>query len=291
MAPYCKAGCASPLASPRMALSEIDLAFVAELVHKRTGIRLDKDKGYLVEARFGRIYERMGMRGVGEFIAYLRQGAPETLVAEAVEAMTTNETYFFRDGAPFEALRDKAMPALMAAKRGDRSLNIWSAACATGQEPYSIALTLREGFPQLADWTVQIFATDIANGILDRARAGLYTQVEMNRGLSPELARKYFAAEGQGWRLREEVRRMVRFWTLNLCLEWPVFPRMDVIFLRNVLIYMDDADKRSILARAHRLLQPGGFLFLGAAESTFNLSDYFRRSEFDVSGCFRPVAK
>lgn len=272
-----------------MALSDPDLAYVSELVHKRTGIRLEKDKGYLVEARFARVYERLGIRSVGEFVAFLRQGAPEAVVAEAVEAMTTNETYFFRDIAPFEALREKALPALLAVKKGDHTLNIWSAACATGQEPYSIALTLRESFPHLADWNVQIFATDIANSVLDRARAGLYGQVEVNRGLSPDLLRKYFSAEGQAWRLREDVRRMVRFWTLNLCQDWPVFPRMDVIFLRNVLIYLDDSAKRSILARVHKLLHPDGYLFLGAAESTFNLSDYFRRSEFDVSGCFRPI--
>jgi chemotaxis protein methyltransferase CheR len=273
-----------------MAINDADLAYVSELLHSRIGIRLEKDKGYLVEARFRRIYERMGMRDVGEFVAYLRHGGKEAVVSEALEAMTTNETYFFRDQLPFEVLREKVIPQLLASRRVERTLNIWSAACASGQEPYSIALTLKEAFPQLTDWNMQIFATDVANSVLDRARDGLFTLAEVNRGLTPEMLRKHFASEGNAWRLREEVRRMVRFWPINLCREWPVFPRMDVIFLRNVLIYMDDVAKRSILTRAHKLLRNDGYLFLGAAESTFNLSDLFRRTEWDISGCFRPVS-
>jgi chemotaxis protein methyltransferase CheR len=270
-------------------ISAADFEYVAGLVRQRLGIRLEPDKGYLVESRFGRICERMGLRSVGELVDRLRGGAPESLMAEAMEAMTTNETYFFRDGTPFEVLRDKVLPRLLEAKRGERSLNIWSAACATGQEPYSIAITLKEGFPQLADWNVQIFASDVAKAVLEKAGAGLFTQAEANRGLAPELLRRYFAPEGQAWRLREEIRRMVKFWPVNLSREWPVLPRMDIIFLRNVLIYMDEASKRSIMTRAHGLLRPDGFLFLGAAESTFNLADLFRRTEWEVSGCFRPV--
>ena len=272
-----------------MGISAADFEYVAGLVRQRLGIRLEPDKGYLVESRFGRICERMGLRSVGELVDRLRGGAPESLMAEAMEAMTTNETYFFRDGTPFEVLRDKVLPRLLEAKRGERSLNIWSAACATGQEPYSIAITLKEGFPQLADWNVQIFASDVAKAVLEKAGAGLFTQAEANRGLAPELLRRYFASEGQAWRLREEIRRMVKFWPVNLSREWPVLPRMDIIFLRNVLIYMDEASKRSIMTRAHGLLRPDGFLFLGAAESTFNLADLFRRTEWEVSGCFRPV--
>jgi len=273
-----------------VAISQADFDFVAALVHRRLGIRLEPDKGYLVESRFRRIYERLGLRTVGEFVDRLRTGSPDALLTEAMESLTTNETYFFRDGTPFDVLRDKVMPRVMETKRQERSLNIWSAACATGQEPYSIAMTLREGFPQLSDWNVQIFATDVAGSVLDKARAGLFTQSEANRGLTPAMLQKYFSREEQAWRLREDIRRSVKFWPVNLCLEWPVFPRMDVIFLRNVLIYMDEAAKRSIFARVHKLLRPDGFLFLGAAESTFNLGDFFRRCEWEVSGCFRPVA-
>jgi chemotaxis protein methyltransferase CheR len=270
-------------------ISQGDFDFVARLVSLRLGIRLEKDKGYLVESRFRRICERLGLRTVGELVDRLRAGSSEALVNEALEALTTNETYFFRDGTPFEALKGRVLPALVEARRGDRALNVWSAACATGQEPYSIAMAIREAFPQLSDWNVQIFATDVANAVLEKARSGLFSQAEVGRGLSPDLLRKYFAPEGQAWRLREETRRMVKFWPLNLCRDWPVFPRMDVIFLRNVLIYMDEPEKRSILARAHKLLRPDGFLFLGAAESTFNLADFFRRMDADVSGCFRPI--
>lgn len=272
-----------------MAISLADFEFVAGLVHRRLGIHLEKDKGYLVESRFRRIYERLGLRSVGEFVDRLRAGAPEAILTEAMESLTTNETYFFRDGTPFEVLRDKVLPKLLEARRAERALNIWSAACATGQEPYSIVLALREGFPQLSDWNVQVFATDVSNGVLEKAREGLFTQAEVNRGLTPDMLRKHFVAEGQGWRLRNDHRRMVKFWPVNLCREWPVFPKMDVIFLRNVLIYMDEASKRSILVRARQLLRPDGFLFLGAAESTFNLADFFRRTEWEVSGCFRPV--
>jgi chemotaxis protein methyltransferase CheR len=271
-------------------ISQADFDFVAGLVHKRLGIRLEPDKGYLVESRFRRIYEPLGLRTIGEFVDRLRKSPGETLLAEAMESLTTNETYFFRDGTPFEVLKDKVLPRLLEARRGERALNIWSAACATGQEPYSIAMAMRETFPELSDWNVQIFATDVAHTVLDKARSGLFTQAETNRGLTPGLLRRYFSAEGQGWRLSEDIRRMVKFWPVNLCQEWPVLPRMDVIFVRNVLIYMDDATKRSILARIHKLLRSDGFLFLGAAESTFNLGDLFRRTEWEVSGCFRPLA-
>jgi chemotaxis protein methyltransferase CheR len=274
-----------------MGISPVDFDFIVGLVHRRLGIRLEADKGYLVESRFRRIYERMGLLTIGEFVERLRKGAPEALLAEAMESLTTNETYFFRDGTPFDVLRDKVLPRLLDAKRGERALNIWSAACATGQEPYSIAIALREGFAPLSDWNVQIFATDVANSVLDKARAGLFSQAEANRGLTPALLRRYFTAEGPAWQLREDIRRMVKFWPVNLCQEWPVLPRMDVIFLRNVLIYMDNEAKRSILSRIHKLLRPDGFLFLGAAESTFNLTDFFRRSEWEVSGCFQPVAQ
>lgn len=275
---------------PLLGISTSDFDFVAELVHKRLGIRLERDKGYLVESRFRRIYERLGLGTIAEFVERLRAGSPEALLSEAMESLTTNETYFFRDGTPFEVLREKVLPRLLEARRGERAINIWSAACATGQEPFSIVIALRDGFPQLSDWSVQVFATDVANGVLEKAREGLFTQAEVNRGLTPELLRKYFSPEGQGWRLREDYRRSVKFWPVNLCREWPVLPKMDVIFLRNVLIYMDEASKRSILSRARQLLRPDGFLFLGAAESTFNLSDFFRRTEWEVSGCFRPVA-
>lgn len=273
-----------------MGISPNDFEFVAGMVHQRLGLRLEADKGYLVESRFRRIQERLGLRALSDLVDRLRSGATEALRAECMEALTTNETYFFRDGTPFEVLREKVLPRLLESRRAEKTLHIWSAACATGQEPYSIAIALREGFPQLSEWNAQIFATDVANSVLEKARAGVFTQAEVNRGLSPDLLRKYFAPEDLAWRLRDDMRRMVKFWPVNLCRDWPVFPRMDVIFLRNVLIYMDEASKRSILSRAHKLLRPDGFLFLGAAESTFNLSDLFRRAEWGISGCFTPEA-
>ncbi|MEO7423770.1 MAG: protein-glutamate O-methyltransferase CheR, partial [Fibrobacteria bacterium] len=269
-------------------ISDADFNFVSDLLLKRIGFRLEKDKGYLVESRFSKLAEKAGLKGAHEFIAQLRANCPESLIAEAVEAMTTNETYFFRDNVPFQTLRDKALAAILPRRAASKSLNIWSAACSTGQEPYSIAITLKEGLPQLADWSMQIFATDVNNEVLAKAREGAYNHSEISRGIGPELLQRYFTKTGQEWKIHKDMARNIRFQQLNLCQAWPAFPKMDVIFLRNVLIYMSDEAKKSILARVHGLLRPDGFLFLGAAESTFNLADYFVRTDWERSGCFRP---
>lgn len=273
-----------------MAVTDSDFLFISDLLYDRLGIRLEKEKGYLVESRLSKVAENAGLKSLAQLILLLKSvHPPEEIVNETLEAMTTNETYFFRDIVPFEALREKVIPSLIAGNRNGKSIHIWSAACSTGQEAYSIALTLRDAFPHLSDWNIRITGTDVASKVVNRAREGVFTQTEIGRGISPSMLGKYFVRQDENWRIRDEVRKMVHFSCMNLKREWPHMPKMDVIFLRNVLIYMDNASRKSIFGRAHRLLQPGGYLFLGAAETTFNISNLFERLDWKQAGCFRPL--
>jgi chemotaxis protein methyltransferase CheR len=273
-----------------MAVNELDFLFISNLLYERLGIRLEKEKGYLVESRLAKVAERAGVGGLGQLILLLKANhPPEGVVNDTLEAMTTNETFFFRDTAPFEVLKEKVLPAIIAKKRNEKAIHIWSAACSTGQEAYSIALTLRESFPHLSDWNVRITGTDVATKVLARAKEGIFNQSEINRGIGPALLAKYFSRSGENWKIREDIRDMVQFRALNLKNEWPSMPKMDVIFLRNVLIYMDNDSRKAIFGRAHKLLQSHGYLFLGAAETTFNISDLFKRADWKSAGCFQPV--
>lgn len=272
-----------------MSVPKEDFRFVADLLVARLGIKLEDDKGYLVEARLEQLAARQGLSGVPEVIAGMRRDPRGRLAADALEALTTNETYFFRDGTPFAALAEKVLPDLIEKRKARRTLNIWSAACATGQEPFTIAMVLKESFPQLAGWTVRIFASDISAAALERARRGVYNAAEMARGLSPERQARHFTREGESWTLREGIREAVHFFPMNLCEAWPALPRQDVIFLRNVLIYFPDDRKKEILAKAKSLLEPDGYLYLGPAETTYRIEDRFRKLEGDRSGCFRPL--
>ncbi len=273
-----------------MAVSEFDFQFVSVLLKKRLGIQLEKDKAYLVESRLSRVAEKSGMGSLAQLFTQLKSlRPPEALVNEVLEAMTTNETYFFRDSSSFDALRDKVFPELLGKNKNQKSLNVWSAACSTGQEPYSIAITLRECLPQQGDWNIRILGTDVATQVLQRARDGVYNGAETARGLTPGQLSRYLVPEGETWKIRDEIRKMVSFQPLNLNSDWPYLAKMDVIFLRNVLIYMDDANRKAIFSRIHQLLNKDGYLFLGAAETTYSISDLFRRVEWEKAGCFRPL--
>ena len=204
-----------------------------------------------------------------------------------IEAMVTNETSFFRDHHPFEDLRTTILPELIRRRAAERRLDLWSAAASTGQEPYSLAILIREQFPELAGWSVNILATDLSAEVLERARAGRYNQIEVNRGLPVTLLMKYFRQQGTTWELVEEVRRMVDFRALNLARPWPPLPPMDLILLRNVMIYFEPETKREILGRVARLLRPGGYLLLGSAETTLNLDASFRRVEHTKAGFYQ----
>ncbi|HUY88139.1 MAG TPA: protein-glutamate O-methyltransferase CheR [Pirellulales bacterium] len=267
-------------------LTSADFDFIRNLVRDRAAIVLEQEKHYLIETRLQMLAKTDGFPTVSHLMAEVRSGKPN-VHTRVVEAMTTNETSFFRDLEPFEALRKLVLPELMSRREQQRKLRFWCAASSTGQEPYSIAMLLRDHQPSLKDWQVQIQASDLANPVLDRARRAAFSQLEVNRGLPAILLCKYFLKQGTEWLLKDEIRSMVEFFQMNLIAPWPVLPAMDVIFLRNVLIYFDVATKQQILARVRKTLRPDGFLFLGGAETTMNLDDSFERVAYARSGCYR----
>jgi len=204
-----------------------------------------------------------------------------------VAAMTTNETSFVRDLHPFEALKNFVVPDLLARRSGARRLSIWCAASSTGQEPYTVAMLLREHFPALSSWEISFVASDLSADVLARARAGRYSQLEVNRGLPARWLVKYFQKHGTEWELVPDIRNMVSFRQVNLLESWPTMPPLDLVFIRNVLIYFDQEVKKQILGRIRRLMQPDGYLFLGNAETTLNVDDKFQRTQFEKSGCYK----
>jgi chemotaxis protein methyltransferase CheR len=258
--------------------------YVCRLVRDRSGIVLEAGKEYLVDARLTPVARQCELGSVSELVGKLQAAPEDKLVARVVQAMVTTETSFFRDVQPFETLRTTVLPELIARRRPERRLNVWFAACSTGQEPYSFALLVREHFPELNGWRLDLLATDLSAEALARARAGRYSQIEVNRGLPASLLVKYFRQHAPTWELSEDVRRMVEFRELNLTRPWPVLPKMDVIFLRNVMIYFDVETKKAILGRVARLLRADGYLLLGGAETTLNLDDKFRRAEYLKGG-------
>jgi len=261
--------------------------FVRELVQTRSAIMLTDEKVYLVESRLQPLARREGFASLDEFVAKLRMAANSSLYGKVVEAMTTNETSFFRDVQPFEALRKMVLPELITQRAAKRQLRIWCAASSTGQEPYSLAMLMREHFPQLATWDVKILATDLSTQVLEKARSGCYNQIEVNRGLPAPFLLKYFDRLGLNWQLKETIRQMIEFRPMNLIEAWPTLPTMDIVLIRNVLIYFDVPTKKGILAKIRRVLSPDGFLFLGGAESTLNLDDSYVRSEVERTSIYR----
>jgi chemotaxis protein methyltransferase CheR len=251
------------------------MAFLQELVLRRSGIVLEDSKDYLVDCRLSPIARDEGVDTVDELVGKLKREQESNLVQRVTEAMTTNETLFFRDLHPFEALRSRFVPELMQARATCRSLRIWSAAAATGQEPYSIAMTLLESFPELSSWDVRILATDLNTAVLERAREARYRDLEVSRGLPAPYLGKYFTRRGSEWELSPLVRSMVDFRQLNLVERWTDLFACDLVFMRNVLIYFDASTKRGILTRLRQVLVPDGFLVLGGAETTTNLDDAY----------------
>jgi chemotaxis protein methyltransferase CheR len=266
-----------------------DFDFIRKLLRERSAIVLEDGKQYLVESRLAPLVRELKVDSIADLVRLLRAPLSSVLQQQVVEAMVTTETTFFRDVHPFEALRKAVIPDLVQKRRHERRLNIWCAACSTGQEPYSIALTLREHFPELAGWNVRILATDLSRGVLARAREGRYSQIEVNRGLPAALLVKYFRQHGTSWQLHDAMRSMVDFQELNLAGAWPPLPRMDLVFLRNVMIYFEVETKKTILGRIANVLQTDGYLLLGGAETTFNLNDSFARLEQFKSGFYRLI--
>lgn len=255
-----------------MAISTAEFEYVRNLARQRSAIVIDPGKEYFIESRLAPLVESQGCRSLGELIGRMRDNSVfGSLHAAAIDALTTNETFFFRDFQPFEALRQHILPGLLEQRAPLRRLSIWSAACSTGQEPYTLAMLLRENFPQLADWNVSILATDLSPTVLAQARAGSYNQFEVNRGLPAPLLFKYFTKVADRWVVKDELKKGLEFRAMNLIEPWPIFLPFDVVFIRNVMIYFDVPTKQAILKKIRACLQPQGSLFLGTAETTLNL--------------------
>ena len=270
-----------------MSITTQDFDFVRHLVYAQAGIVVEPGKEYLVESRLGPLCRRENLDSIESLVGRLRNTTFQPLTKKLVDAMTTNETMFFRDVEPFEVMRKHVLPELMAARRNVRRLNIWYAASSTGQEPYSVSMLMRSEFPELTSWDINQLATDISPTVLDRAREGRYSQLEVNRGLPAKYLVTWFTKQGNDWQLKDEVRHMVKFEELNLTRPWPVMPPLDIVMLRNVMIYFDTDAKRDILHKVRTMLRPDGFLFLGGAESPMNLDDNFDRQQFERAGCYR----
>ena len=260
-----------------VALPAEAINFVCTLVRQQSAIELDAAKAYLIEARLGPVAKKHGYPNTSELVRNMQALPKRELQQQVVEALTTNETSFYRDIHPFDALRGTIIPQILRTRSAQRTLNIWSAACSTGQEAYSIAMLLRDHFPELNSWKVSILGTDLSEEVLAKARAGRFSQIEMNRGLPATLLAKHFRRDGLNWELSPDIRNMATFSKLNLIERWPQLPVMDVVFLRNVLIYFSPATKKMILEKIRAVMAPHAVLFLGAAETTMNLDAEFVR--------------
>ena len=253
-----------------------DYDFLRKLLKERSGLVLTGDKQYLVESRLLPVSRRAGVAGLTGLIEKIRRPGNEQLVVEVVEAMATNESLFFRDKIPFEHFRETILPALLRLRAGRRRIRIWCAAASTGQEPYSLAMALKEMGPALAGWRTEILATDFSLDVLEKAKAGIYSQFEVQRGLPIQMLVKYFTQIGDMWQVAPEIRAMVQFRPFNLLNDCAALGVFDVVFCRNVLIYFDAATKTEVLNRVARVIAADGYLVLGAAESVLGLTDSFR---------------
>jgi chemotaxis protein methyltransferase CheR len=266
----------SPLREKETAnLTAENYAFLERYIQQETGIALGPDKQYLLESRLMAVLQEERLGSLNELSLRLPRPVPVTMRRRIAECMTTHETLFFRDPAVFDVLRADLVPELAAKRRAEKTLRIWCAACSSGQEPYSLAMLLFEA--GYGDWKLEILGTDLSSRILDRAAAGRYLQIEVNRGLPAPLLVKYFQRAGLEWQLREEIRRVIRFQQFDLRQSMMELGPFDFVLCRNVLIYFDMPTRKRILAEIHGRLLPEGYLLLGASETTFNLEDRFLR--------------
>jgi chemotaxis protein methyltransferase CheR len=267
-------------------VTPLDYEFLRKLLRERSGLDLSSDKQYLVESRLIPLARRKGLAGLPELVAKIKTGS-DPLTSDVVEAMTTNETFFFRDKIPFDHLRETILPEVLKTRANRRSLRIWCAASSTGQEPYSIAMCLKEIAPALAGWRVEILATDLSRGVLEKARSGIFSQFEVQRGLPIQMLVKHFTQVGELWQLNADIRAMVQHRQLNLLQDFSHLGTFDVVFCRNVLIYFDQETKAGIFERVAKVLDHDGVLLLGAAESVVGISDAFKPYP-EKRGLYRP---
>lgn len=274
-----------------MKVGQPQFTFLRELLRRRTGVVIDDSKHYLVVARLTPIVRQRSIPSLDTLIDRLKSGGDPTLERDVLNAMMTHETSFFRDKSPFETLR-RLLAELIERRAVHRQLVIWSAACSTGQEPFSIAILLNEHFPEvLATWRIRIIATDISGAVLDRARAGIFSDLETHRGLSPHLLRKYFRPLQGKWSISQDCRRLVEFRQLNLNGSWPMMPTCDVVFLRNVMLYFDVPTRAALVAKMRRLIRPDGALFLGGAETMIGIDTGYDRLLGTGCSYYRPKAR
>jgi chemotaxis protein methyltransferase CheR len=250
--------------------------YLRKLLKERSGLVLSSDKQYLVESRLLPIARKSGLTGLGELVQKIKTPGTEALIVEVVEAMTTNESFFFRDKIPFDHFREAIMPSLVVARAKQRRIRIWCAAASTGQEPYSLAMCLKEMAGQISGWRVEIIATDLSHEVLEKAKAGIYSQFEVQRGLPIQLLVKYFTQIGETWQIAPEIRSMVQYRPFNLLSDFGQLGIFDVVYCRNVLIYFDQQTKVDVLDRIARIAEPDGFLVLGAAETVVGLTEAFK---------------
>ncbi len=258
-------------------ISRGDYEYLGRLLQEQSGLYLGPGKEYLVEARLGPVAACLGHPTLEGLVRSLRMAPQPLVVKQVCEAMTTNESLFFRDGTPFTLLRDHVLPGLIEARRASRRLRIWCAAASTGQEPYSVAMTLATLVPPLAGWNVEILATDYSRAAIARATAGVYNHFEVQRGLPVSMLLRFFKQRGNDWKISEEMRRAVTFREVNLLDSYAGLGTFDLVFCRNVLIYFDVQTKRDVLERLARVMAPDGYLFLGAAETAVGLTDAVAR--------------
>jgi chemotaxis protein methyltransferase CheR len=268
-------------------VTPLDYDFIRKLLKQRSGLVLSADKHYLVESRLLPIARKAGAGSLAELVQKLKMPGAEQLTTTVVEAMTTNESFFFRDKIPFDHFRDAIVPALMGSRATQKRIRIWCAAASTGQEPYSLAMQIKEMGPKLAGWRIEIIATDLSTGVLERAKSGTYSQFEVQRGLPIQLLVKYFTQVGENWQIAPAIRAMVQFRPLNLLADFSQLGPFDVVFCRNVLIYFDQQTKIGVLERIARIIERDGFLLLGAAETVVGLTDTFRPVQ-DRRGLYAP---
>ncbi|MDD1529907.1 chemotaxis protein CheR [Bradyrhizobium sp. WBOS7] len=267
-------------------MTPTEYEYLRKFLKDNSGLDLSADKQYLIESRLLPLARKAGLSGIAELVQKL-QGGSRQLITDVVEAMTTNETFFFRDKVPFDHFRDTIMPEIIKARAGKRSVRIWCAAGSTGQEPYSLAMCLKEMGAALTGWRIEIIATDLSQEVLEKAKAGIYSQFEVQRGLPIQMLVKYFKQTGETWQVNPELRAMIQHRQLNLLHDFSQLGTFDIIFCRNVLIYFDQDTKINIFNRLARQIEPDGFLVLGAAETVVGLTDTFRPIA-DRRGLYKP---
>ena len=263
-----------------------DYEYLRKLLKDHSGLDLSADKQYLIESRLLPLSRKAGLSGISELVQKMKGGST-AIIAQVVEAMTTNETFFFRDKVPFDHFRDSIMPEILKARASRKSLRIWCAAGSTGQEPYSLAMCLKEMGAALAGWRVEILATDLSQEVIEKSKAGIYSQFEVQRGLPIQMLVKYFKQNGELWQINADVRAMIQHRQLNLLHDFSQLGVFDVIFCRNVLIYFDQETKIKIFDRLAKVVEPDGFLVLGAAETVVGLTDAFKPYP-ERRGLYRP---